>query len=287
MRTKAGEGKTPVAIHALITARRSRAKKESPDLTSVRRFLKGKTHCAGKPEARGAKRKLSEANVRKLNSTRKTLLKKVKGEREVHIAEIMAKARVPKVDDTTALRRLKEAYGVSWRVPREKPLRSPEDEAERTAICKKWMRLPANYFTDRLDLFIDNKKFDVPTYPRGRRFHKMQRVRGHLRQRREGLQRQCIKPNVKKNKVNPGGSVTVLAGILNNRVRLWEYLPKRWCGDVAKSMYEGPIIKALRRSRGVKTAYHILEDNDRVGYKSTAGLDAKKKLHIKPIPCQT
>ena len=74
------------------------------------------------------------------------------------------------------------------------------------------------------------------------------------------------------------------AGIINNKVKLWRYLPKgRWNGQIAADAYKGPIHGALRRWRGVKRQYKLLEDNDRAGYKSNAAKRMKESLAIKPI----
>lgn len=171
------------------------------------------------------------------------------------------------------------------RRPREKPMRDQEHEDERADICKSWTRKRADFFTDEVDLIMDNKEFPLPISKKGLRWTKMRSVRFHLRTRSEGVKKGHTKPNNKKNRVNVGGNVKVLAGISNCRVALWEYLPKgRWSGKMAVDMYKGPIIKTLRKQRGDKAQYRILEDNDPTGYKSNAAIDAKKELKIKPIP---
>ena len=74
--------------------------------------------------------------------------------------------------------------------------------------------------------------------------------------------------------MNPGASTTVVAGITNNRVKLWHYLPtKKWNGQVAADTYKGPIAKALKKNRGAKRKYVVLQDNDPTGHKSREGGD--------------
>ena len=74
IRKLAGDGNPPVDIQKNLAKarvqvtkrqmkRKTNVKGLGPDLTSVRRVLKGYTHCQGKPEARGRKKKLSKANV--------------------------------------------------------------------------------------------------------------------------------------------------------------------------------------------------------------------------------
>ena len=99
MRKQAGgqDGKSPVEVHRLLSVRRRRSRQSVPDLTSVRRVLKGLTHCVGKPEKRGHPRKLSRANVRRLNTVRKASLKKARREKEVHIDEVLTGGGLPTV----------------------------------------------------------------------------------------------------------------------------------------------------------------------------------------------
>jgi hypothetical protein len=163
-------------------------------------------------------------------------------------------------------------------------MRTREHEAERMALCKKWAKYPAKYFTDKIHLIMDNKKFDIPTSQTGKRFHKMKKVRFHLRTKSEGLKAGFTKPDTKKQRVNPGGRVDVCAAIVNGKVRMWHYLPKQnWCGKAAKDLYRGPVIKALKKHVGVKNQYIILEDNDPTVYKSNKGKKAKKDLKIRAI----
>jgi len=87
-------------------------------------------------------------------------------------------------------------------------------------------------------------------------------VRGHLRSRSEGLNPEFTKPNTRKHRVNPGASALVCAGIIGCRVRLWHYLPQgRWNGESAANTYRGPIHKALKKYRGEKDEYLVLEDH--------------------------
>lgn len=106
----------------------------------------------------------------------------------------------------------------------------------------------------------------------------------HLRTPAEGLQDEYTKPGVKKNRFNTGASVSVCAGISNGKVPLWEELPKKWCGQAAADLYEGAILKALKKHRPNKRKYRILEDNDPTGYKSGKAVAVKKKLHIEAVP---
>ena len=215
------------AIHAKLRKQRERKTQEGPDLTSVRRALKGRTHRRGAVETRGRKRKLLPRAVKALNTMRKKLQKKYDGDQEVHWAEVIAKARVTKVDPTTAARSVQAAgFNVKWRAPRQKPMRDPEHEQERVDVCDRLRKRPKTYFSAQLDLVMDNKHFEAPTHMKARRYLRKMKVRGHLRTRGEGLKRAYTKPNAKKHRVNPGGGLHVCAGIINSKVRLWHYLLK-------------------------------------------------------------
>ena len=273
-----------VEIHSRLASRRQLKGLAVPHLTNVRRVLKGLTFKRGIAETRGRKRAVQAKTLRKLDTTRKSLQKKAKGEKEVHWKDVLRTARVH-VDPTTAARRMRDAgYDIKWRTPREKPARTPDVEASRAEVCGRWRRYPDAYFTDTLDLIMDNKQWETPTSAAGARYSNMKKVRGHLRTRAEGLKPGYTKPNARKHRVNVGGRAHVCAGIIGCRVRVWHYLPQgRWNGEVAAQTYRGPIFAALKRYRGEKGSYRVLEDNDPSGYKSRKATDAKRELGITTI----
>ena len=65
---------------------------------------------------------------------------------------------------------------------------------------------------------------------------------------------------------------------------MWEYLPKRWCGEEAAKLYRNAIAKTLAKCAGQKRKYLVFEDNDPVGYKSGKGIQAKANVGIKAVP---
>ena len=216
------------------------------------------------------------------------LIQRADGQHEVHWDHIIKKARVPAVHRTTAAKAMvTSGYQVKWRNPRLKPMRSDADEKERKRICNKLRKLPASHWQRRIDLYMDNKKWDIPTTARGKRFLNTGKVRGHLRKRSEGLQKGFTKPNAKKHKVNTGGSVNVCAGIIGGRVRIWHYLPSRWNGEAAEDLYRNVVHPALIKHCAARRTYTILEDNDPTGYKSTRAKNAKVELGIVPIEFPT
>ena len=82
LRALLGKGLSLVQIHAKFVARRARSHTDAPALNNLRRVLKGETYRQGLCETRGRKRKLTPKAIRKLNKTRKELIKKAAGEEE-------------------------------------------------------------------------------------------------------------------------------------------------------------------------------------------------------------
>ena len=278
---------TPTEIWTKLKASRAARGALGPDLTTVRRALRGKTFKRGYKETRGAKAKLTALNLRSLNAARKRLIKQADNKAEVHLAQVMEEAGVDHVAESTVSKHFKEKLGVTWRVPRESPLRGPEEEKERVEICSTWKHYPNSYFTETVDGIMDNKVFERPTYAKAKIAAQVKRVRGHLRTRKEGITKGYTKPKGNKNRINPGGKVSVCAVIINHKVRVWHYLQSRWCGEAACDVYKDVLYPALRQYRGRKSAYRIVEDNDPTGYKSKAAVECKRALGIKPIrfPC--
>ena len=170
--------------------------------------------------------------------------------------------------------------GGKWRVLRK---RLSVVRQERYNICGKWRYLPKEYF-ENMDMIIDNTQWDIPTNDKARDHLIKHRVRGHLRTPSEGLKPEFTKPSRLKHRINPAGVANLCAGISKGEIAMWEYIQKRWSGEVAAAMYRGPIAKALRKHVGDKDTYSLLEDNDPKGYKSSKGKAAKKELGIKPLP---
>ena len=277
------EGQSPAEIHEWLSTSRGRSGIAAPNITNVRKALKGQSYRRGKKETRGRNRKLSRRTVMKLNAMRQHLIETLNNEGEVHWKTLLRRARV-RVHPTTAARSFKaEGIDVKWRRPRERPQRDAEHEAERERVCSRWRFLPADYFTDRVDMIIDNKQFKVPTSARGLRYLKSTRIRGHLRTRQEGRKKGFTKPNQKRNKVNPGGKVNVCAAIIGGRIRVWHYLPATWNGQTAADLYQHTLAPALATHRGEKAKYAVVEDNDPTGYKSNKAKAVKRSKGIEPI----
>ena len=66
---------TPIQVHQKLPALRARRNIQCPDLTAVRKFLKGNTHRRGAVQTRGAKRKWTRAHVLTANRVRRQKIK--------------------------------------------------------------------------------------------------------------------------------------------------------------------------------------------------------------------
>lgn len=274
---------TPAAVHKKLVQRRARSGTIAPNVTNVRKALRGLTYKAGATGKRGRKPKLTRAHVLKMNRTRVKLISdpKVGGQREVHWDEVVEKSGVPPVDRTTAMRAFaREGIDVQWRRPREKPQRTAEHVMERKDICSRWRFLSQDYFAKHADLVIDNKAWDYPATAKARTYLKRMKIRGHLRTKAEGLKPAFTKPNRKRHRMNPGGSLLVCAGLIHCRVKVWHYIDGRWNGQMAADVYRDILHPAMRRNRGHKQEYKVVEDNDPTGYKSKKAVDQKTECGI-------
>lgn len=159
---------------------------------------------------------------------------------------------MPDGDRTTVAKAfVRVGVPAKYRLSRQKPQRTEEHEEERERICGQLSRHPVKYFTGEniggVDLIIDNKKFPIPTTQKTREYLQKQNCRGQIRTPAEGLKKGFTKPDSKKHKINPGGSVNILAGVSGDRVILWKDVGSRWNGAVAAKMYRGPVLKALKK----------------------------------------
>ena len=278
-------GKDALDIYAVLKSRRQKKGIAAPHITNFRKLLKGKTYKRNRTETRGRKTKFTKRMVYKMNAVRKSLIKKAENEREVRWRDIQKSARAPKAHRTTLLKSFKRCgLNVAARAPRLKPQRTKAHKDERCRWARAFAHKPCSYFQKDIDMIIDNKKFDVPTTERARKYMKSLRVRFHLRTPAEGVLDGFTKPGRKKNRMNTGACASVCAGISNGRIVLWHYLPKRWTGQAAADLYSDVIYPSLCKHRGEKRSYKLLEDNDPTGYKSNKAKQMKESKHIKAMP---
>jgi hypothetical protein len=83
----------PVQVHEKLLAWRTRRGLDCPDLTNVRRVLRGESYRQGLVETRGKKRLITRRQVLAMNAKRKELVKKAEGEHEVRWKDVIKKTR--------------------------------------------------------------------------------------------------------------------------------------------------------------------------------------------------
>lgn len=98
------KGLAPTAIHKKLVDKRSKKGSKAPSLSRIRRALKGKTYKRGKVETRGRPGIFTLKKLRAMNATRKTLIKKAKGEKEIHWDDVLRASRVQCCPSTLAKR---------------------------------------------------------------------------------------------------------------------------------------------------------------------------------------
>ena len=163
------ESFTRMQIHAQLVKDRRR-RRQGPDLMTVRRIVRGKTHKRAVAETRGRKKKRSVANVKAMDRGRDQVITQAGYEREISWDEVVRQARVPSVHRTTATKHMLRERGVKALRPRAKLTRSSIDEAERKRPFNRLRKLPSSYWTSTTHLAMDNKRWPLPLSLRGKEF---------------------------------------------------------------------------------------------------------------------
>ena len=155
---RARRSATPMEALLSINKKRARVHIEETTKATIYRYLNGETHRQGRRETRGRKPLCSKADARKLDTTRKALIKKRSG-RVTHDAVQAAAGLEKKFCKRVAQNALRK-LGVRYRRPREKIQLSEDDAANRLAKCKPWAKRPASYWTSRS--YFDCKQWPLP-----------------------------------------------------------------------------------------------------------------------------
>ena len=268
-------------IHALraVNAERMKAKRVPLNKGTISRYVGGKSHRRGVQEKRGAKRKLSTSDMKRLEQSRRRLIKRADGETRVTYADVIEEADLDKdVSQRTIENSFRES-GVAYRKPREKIQISEDDAKKRFVVAKDWVKRPASYWKRKVHAYVDNKAFPLPLTPAQRKKFKQTRVSGHLRKPGEGTQRGFTKPRQKHSWIG-FPSVTISAAVAKDKMIMWSVVEGSWNGQAAADMYKGPLKSALRRTWGNKRRYTIVEDGDLKGNQSGKGVRAKEAVGI-------
>jgi hypothetical protein len=275
-------------VLAQINKAREKAKMDPATINSVRRVLRGETFHRARVETRGRKRVLKKKDKTRLEKFRVYLLKKAKTETRVSYEQIIAAAGLQgEVSEKTVRKYFNNELKVKWRPARTKPDRTAEEEKKREEQAKRWARKPESFWKDSVHGYLDNKTFAVPCSPAKKALIRRTKVTGHLRKRSEGTEKHCVRPKTQGTFIG-GPSVVIAACVSPQTGRFVMFheikfdIPnqKKWSGDYAQRMYEGPLKNAMVRSYGKLNKYFIVEDGDPTGYQSSAGKAGKKNAGI-------
>ena len=222
---------------------------------------------------------LDSATVDRLVELLDQMIIDADGNYEVTVDKLRRRSRV-KASCRTILRAL-HARKIFFRPLREKPVLTADDVRERKRFAEKYKAKSAAWWQNRIDLHIDVKHFPVYLHGVARAHAAKEGVRGAYRRKGQGLEAPFVKRG-KKCKYNTGArGVMVLAGIGRGKVRVWEYIDGRnWSGEVAASMYKGPLRTAMAKAQPQKRKWIVLEDNDPAGFKCRKGMEAKAAAKI-------
>ena len=223
---------------------------------------------------RGRHPKLTCKEINFIVRTAKAMIQNAKACKEVTLEMIMRRAKTKACART--VRKALQQRKIRFRKMRSKPVLTAEDVIDRKRFAAKYRHKSRAWWRSKVDLYIDLKKFPVYPTHKFRALAAQREVRGAYRQPSQGLDEAYVVVP-KHLKQNPGvKGATIAGGVGKGKVRLWHDVGKKWTAAVASELYLGPVRAAMRRATPRKRKFQILEDNDPTGFRSKAGLAAKR-----------
>ena len=144
-------------VDALSAVNAKRAKTGTPavDKGTISRYVRGRSHSRSNVEKRGAKRKLSKGDVRRLDQTRRRLIKEADNEYRVTYQDIISDAGL---DGQVCQRTVEDVIRgdtVRFTKPRNKIQLSDKDAKIRFKVAGVWRRRNKRFWRKRT--YVDNK----------------------------------------------------------------------------------------------------------------------------------
>ena len=242
--------------------------------STITRLLYARRPC----KTRGRKTVIKEAQVDGLVAKLKAMIAAASGRYEVTVSMLKKSSRCKA--SLSTIRSKLHARGIYFYRMRTKPMLTKDDIRARFNFAKRYVDRPRSWWASHLHLIIDVKFFPIYLNGKARRHAAQTGTRGVYREAGQGICEGYYKPNPKL-KFNTGAKgVHVLAGVGDGKVLLWEYIVGRWTAAEAVCIYEGSMLDALRAAYPSRSHYNVLEDNDPTGFRSKAGLAAKKSARI-------
>ena len=248
--------------------------------STIQRIVLEAKGASAKAKPKGAPVKATKKVVSAIVRSARMLQKQAGAKHEVTAAMIKAHAGVD-LCDKVVRNKLHEA-DMWFFCLKERPTLTKQDVKDRLKWARKHLSRSRASWLTMPHAIIDNKTWPVYTNKEGREHAARRCVRGAYQTRGQKPESHVIKP--KPQTKFPAKGVQVTAAVINGRIRMWEYLPKRWNGAAAAAMYQGPLLKALSKAFPAHAAsgrkWTVLEDNDPAGYKSGKAVAAKSAVGI-------
>jgi hypothetical protein len=228
---------------------------------------------------RGAKNKLNPKDINRLVKILRDMIRKAKARWEITLAMLKKRAKC-KVDDKVVRRALR-TKNIQFRRLRKKTVLTKKDRKDRYAFGKKYRHKTRAWWLKKIQAHWDLKNWAVYTNGKSREVAAMRMVRGAYRAPGQGLdENYVVLP--KDLRYNTGArSCRIAAAVGGGKVLLWHEVGPRWSGKKAADVYKGPLRSALLKRYPRSKSWLLLEDNDPTGFKSTAGIHAKRQAKIK------
>ena len=235
----------------------------------------------------GRPRVLSEADIDFLERRLHDLIVKSMGKYHVTAATLKRSARSKASVKSIQLALRKRR--IFFRKMREKPLLTEDDVNARYAWASKYRHKTRAWWLKAFDAAIDGKLFKVYLNGKERLRAARHATYGAYRKPEKGLHKAYVKPKGKLQHNTGAKGCLIQAAVGNGRVMMWHQVDGSWCGRAAEALYSGPLKTTLRHTYPNKRTHKVLEDNDPTGYKSGAGVEAKRasKIHVFEIPCRS
>lgn len=263
------KGKTPTQVAELM----------GRDLSTVNRhFKRNSGELPVSKRSVGHPPSLTPKQIDRLVKTTEQMTRAAGDEYDV-TASMLRTALKFKCTDRVVLNAL-HSRGITSHKRREKPVLTTDDVTDRRGFGDTFGSKPSGFWGDGVQAYIDNKKFPVYATPVARRYARKRAAKRSFRSKGQGLATGHTKApkNLKQNFGHK--SVEFAVAISAKKVLMCHEVKGNWTGTAAAKMYTSALAPALRRASPGKRKFLILEDNDPTGYKSKAGLDAKRKEKI-------
>ena len=232
---------------------------------------------------KGAPRKLGEAEFKKALKSMDRLqkAKHPKG-KEVTVGMIIHDAGLD-VSERALLREFHARYIRFYKLKQRQILTSDDIKSRKVWAKAHKGRKPSTW-AKKPHAIIDNKHFQLFTTGAGREHAARRGLRGAYQGCGEEPEGHMVKPKG-GNMRFPARGVTVTAGVIRGRIRVWDYVDGKWNGEKAATMYKGPLVKAMKRAYPEQATkpgnkWEVLEDNDPSGFKSSKAKKAKSEVGI-------